>query len=1077
MDENRENSSDSEKAIDASRVRNLCVIAHVDHGKTSLTDSLLASNHIVSTRLAGKIRYLDSREDEQIRGITMKSSCVTLSHEYVSEIDQKSTKYLLNLVDSPGHVDFSGEVGVALRICDGALLVVDVVEGVCVQTVTVLRAALEMQVTPVLILNKIDRLKTELEMDAVGAYRHLYKIVEQLNVIVGMRHAEMMFKQQHSDDIHSTDGELTEKDENEWMFSVERRNIIFASAMDGWAFRVDDFASMCSTRFGIRREILMKTLWGEYYLNSKTKKIVRGDLSTQNQGKSGANSVPLFASMILSNIWKVYDTVNDGTIDERVKITEKLKIKVSQRDIKHRDTKVVIQSVMNSWLPLARAVMDSAVDALPNPREGQKLTIHINWAHPQPRKEMILDNNSGESIDNEKYKEWSFQRDSILSCSASSVRPVIGFIAKMVALPTDAFTEKVRKPKPKPSSEKVSFDVTQNEYQEPSENDSESFKVVALTRIFSGKLRRGQKLHIYHPRYDPSQVIADESGAVKFHSEVIVESLYLMFGKDLQSVDEVDAGGICAIGGLQKHVLKTATISSLPPGICLPMTCADGANLSASKGGGASMVRVAIEAHVPSDTARLAEGLRQLSQADPVVETYVIETGEHVLAANGELHLERCLKDLREQFAKVRIHVSPPLVSFRETVMKSTLENSQASRIHRESPLFGWKSCVRFGKSVRVQFPNGVGVQLYAARLPDAFSDALERHSQTMRTKMSRYRAIENDTSLEMDFELERIRKEFRNALEKDAEDRELGEDPEMGMKTWMGQILPRMMSLGPGKFGSNVLIGLNAGENSEMGRFLMHMFEFGIGKNAQECREKMEEDNGVGNVKRDAARALVSGFQLATSAGPLCEEPMYGVAYFIEEIGVVEAGKEVTQEENRNPLVHVADVSSSGQKMTIARDGFRNLLVENGARLMEAMFAVEIHVSMEALSVMYAVISKRRGRVIGEDMKEGTEIFIVNALLPVTESFGFTDFLRKQTSGAASPQIYFSHWEALEQDPFWTPTTEEELEDLGTEDSTVITNNLARKLITKARRRKGLKVEEKIVEKAEKQRTLARKK
>jgi ribosome assembly protein 1 len=123
--------------VPSSNTRNLCIVAHVDHGKSSFADSLLASNNIISARLAGTIRYLDSREDEQERGITMESSAISLTCRAPTPSTDGSPPviedYRINLIDTPGHVDFSSEVSTASRLCDGALVLVDAVEGVCTQ--------------------------------------------------------------------------------------------------------------------------------------------------------------------------------------------------------------------------------------------------------------------------------------------------------------------------------------------------------------------------------------------------------------------------------------------------------------------------------------------------------------------------------------------------------------------------------------------------------------------------------------------------------------------------------------------------------------------------------------------------------------------------------------------------------------------------------------------------------------------------------------------------------------------------------------------------------------------------------
>ncbi|CAI5729687.1 unnamed protein product [Peronospora destructor] len=167
------------------RIRNICILAHVDHGKTTLSDSLVSANGIISERLAGKIRYLDNTEEEQIRGITMKSSAISLIYRpEVMAHKEPQAPYLINLVDSPGHVDFSFDVSTAVRLCDGALVLIDAVEGVCAQTHAVIRQAWKEGIRSCLVINKMDRLIFELQFSPMEAYQRLNRILEQANAIL-----------------------------------------------------------------------------------------------------------------------------------------------------------------------------------------------------------------------------------------------------------------------------------------------------------------------------------------------------------------------------------------------------------------------------------------------------------------------------------------------------------------------------------------------------------------------------------------------------------------------------------------------------------------------------------------------------------------------------------------------------------------------------------------------------------------------------------------------------------------------------------------------------------------------------
>jgi elongation factor 2 len=234
-------------------IRNMSVIAHVDHGKSTLTDSLIARAGIISDANAGNARFTDTRADEQERGITIKSTGVSLYYESdIENIGGEKHPYLINLIDSPGHVDFSSEVTAALRVTDGALVVVDYVEGVCVQTETVLRQALLEKIKPVLFVNKIDRGILELQVDGETMYQNFQRVIENANVIISTYEADDMGEGQQVDPTKGT--------------------VAFGSALFGWAFTLTRFARIYSEKFKVEHVKMMEKLWGDNFHDAKNKK-------------------------------------------------------------------------------------------------------------------------------------------------------------------------------------------------------------------------------------------------------------------------------------------------------------------------------------------------------------------------------------------------------------------------------------------------------------------------------------------------------------------------------------------------------------------------------------------------------------------------------------------------------------------------------------------------------------------------------------------------------------------------------------------------------------------------------------
>ncbi|HID47738.1 MAG TPA: GTP-binding protein, partial [Methanococcaceae archaeon] len=194
------------------RIRNIGICAHIDHGKTTLSDNLLAGAGMISKELAGEQLALDFDEEEAARGITIYAANVSMVHQY----DGK--EYLINLIDTPGHVDFGGDVTRAMRAIDGAIVVVCAVEGVMPQTETVLRQALKERVKPVLFINKVDRLINELKLTPEELMNRFAKIINDINKLI-IKMAPEEFK-------------------DKWLVNVTDGSVAFGSAYHNWAISV-----------------------------------------------------------------------------------------------------------------------------------------------------------------------------------------------------------------------------------------------------------------------------------------------------------------------------------------------------------------------------------------------------------------------------------------------------------------------------------------------------------------------------------------------------------------------------------------------------------------------------------------------------------------------------------------------------------------------------------------------------------------------------------------------------------------------------------------------------------------------
>ncbi|CAD6444159.1 b94f5ddc-8449-4f80-b578-dbb960f8be2e [Sclerotinia trifoliorum] len=1062
----------------AQDIRNICILAHVDHGKTSLSDALIATNGIISPKLAGKIRYLDSRPDEQTRGITMESSAISLYFSMLRRNAPDATpeqkEYLINLIDSPGHIDFSSEVSTASRLCDGAVVLVDAVEGVCSQTVTVLRQTWVEHMKPLLVINKMDRLITELKMTPAEAYTHLSKLLEQVNAVLGSffqgermeedlnwrdrvdeRIAAAAAKEQErsgNDGSTSIDteamNEFQEKDDEDIYFAPEKNNVIFSSAIDGWAFTVRQFASLYEKKLGIKRTAMEKVLWGDFYLDPKTKKVLGP------KHLKGRNLKPLFVQLVLEQVWAVYAATTGGDKGKgdpvmTEKITKSLNITLPTHVTRSRDPRAILTTLFSAWLPLSTALLVSVIESLPAPPAAQ-----------EGRLPALIDASPGASHVDPKVRE------AMIKFKTSKDEPVVAYVSKMVSIPESELPENKRRGgalSPEEALEMgrrkraeiarqqalegasesvdgVSDALGSVSLEEPAEEEKklDPEHLIGFARIYSGNLSVGDSIYVLPPKFSPAHPHNSPEP-----QKVTVTALYLLMGRGLEPLTSVPAGVVFGIGGLEGHILKSGTLCSQLEG---------SVNLAGVNMGSQPIVRVALEPAWPGDLDKMIRGLKLLVQSDPCAEYEQFASGEHVLLTAGELHLERCLTDLRERFAGCDIQAGEPIVPYRETIVRAEdmkpLANKELGR----------------GTVVLSTTSKQITIRLRVRPLPVEVTEFLVKNAGAIKRLYSDRQAEEKSKKTSDDSTQETIEQEEVDELLGGEKVLSLAEFKKELQKTFEGvkgqkdiwaSAVDQITAFGPRRTGPNLL--LDSTTDGILGKFL---------------REDTTTDSQDSTAQNQALQArsfsdkISYAFQLATAQGPLCNEPIQGIAVFLEDVTIAPStDDESSTRDNFGRL--------TGEVIKTVQQAIKQGFLDWSPRLMLAMYSCEIQASTEVLGRVYDVLTRRRGHILSESLKEGTPFFTIVSLLPVALSFGFSDEIRKRTSGAASPQLIFQGYEILDEDPFWTPFTEDDLEDLG---ELADKENVAKKYMDGVRKRKGLRVEgEKLVRDAEKQKTLKR--
>lgn len=488
-------------------IRNMSVIAHVDHGKSTLTDSLVCKAGVISARHAGTARYMDTRADEQERGITIKSTGISMFFEYnmasgevlksiddgaeqegvPTNVEINKNSYLINLIDSPGHVDFSSEVTAALRVTDGALVVVDCVEGVAVQTGTVLRQAMAERVRPVLMVNKVDRALLELQLSGEEIYQNMVRAIENVNVII----------------------ESYKFGDHNWQVEPVKGNVAFGSGLHQWGFTLKNFARFYAAKFNTTEDKMTEKLWGDWVfatVDGKNKWINSNSVNTNRGVDRDTGSKRAFVAFIMDPIIGMFQAVMNNELNKKgvpkaFNMAEAVKVNIPEEIKKTLTGKPLLKYIMQKWLPAADAILEMIVVHLPSPATAQAYRVETLYDGP-------LDDEAATAI---------------RTCDTSETAPLMMYVSKMIPGADNRFT--------------------------------------AFGRVFSGKIATGQKVRILGPNYQPGK---KTDLFVKSIQRVVI-----MMGRYTETVADIPAGNTCGLIGIDQFLVKSGTITTCETACCI----------------------------------------------------------------------------------------------------------------------------------------------------------------------------------------------------------------------------------------------------------------------------------------------------------------------------------------------------------------------------------------------------------------------------------------------------------------------------------------------------------------------------
>lgn len=584
--------------------RNVAVVGHLHHGKTCLLDMLIEQTHEKPWSLDGDRRYTDARQDEQARGVSIQATPVSL---VLPSSEGKHS--LVTLLDCPGHPCFEAETAAAARVCDGAMVVVDAVEGVMMGTERAIGRCVREGLAITLVIAKVDRLILELRLPPKDAYWKLQRVIDEANACIAAA-------------AHSAPTGYRLR-----RLSPARGNVAFASATHRWCFTVQSIArrvaasmaasaSSAASAAGaaapapVDPAALADRLWGDNWWDNERSCILQ---RRAPPGRHAATWPRTFVHFVLEPLYKVYAHALGREPSELQRLLGGVGVRLSKEELR-LDPAPLLRAALRQWLGGALGVADMLVSRVPSPLAAAAAKSRLVASGP-------ADGPTAQAV---------------AACDASG--PLIVNVVRLHAEPDGkgfvalgrVFSGTVR------AGQQVRV---LGEAYTIDEDEDEAMAVVAGVSLGQARYRIGF-----------SQVPA---GGI-----VLLEGVEATIAKTATLVAPPPPAG----DGEAANRFADAFADSAPihPLRLLRLEAA-------------AVVRVSVEPIVPAELPKLSAAMRSISRSYLQAHTKTEESGEHVLLGTGELMMDCALHDLREVFGNgLEVRVSDPVSTFRETVSETS---------------------------------------------------------------------------------------------------------------------------------------------------------------------------------------------------------------------------------------------------------------------------------------------------------------------------------------------------------------------------------------------------------------------